>query len=79
MLCVLPVTIDTPGNRSAMPDADTSSWTGSERLASGIGEWVRSRSGVAQDALLAGRTGVRGEAGRVLVETEGGVDRWVSI
>ena len=76
---MLPVTVDTPGNRSAMPDADTSSWTPSERLASGIGEWVRSRSGAAQDALLAGGSTGAGEAGRVVVETEGGVDRWLSI
>ena len=27
VFCILPVTLDTPGNRKAMPDADTSTWT----------------------------------------------------
>lgn len=31
--CVLPGTIDTPGNRKAMPDADTSKWVSPDSLA----------------------------------------------
>jgi len=30
---VVPTTIDTPANRTAMPDADFSSWTPPERIA----------------------------------------------
>jgi dihydropteridine reductase len=32
-LCLLPITLDTPGNRAAMPGADTSSWTPVSELA----------------------------------------------
>lgn len=31
--CVVPGTIDTPGNRAAMPDADRRAWIGPERIA----------------------------------------------
>ncbi|MCK4801419.1 MAG: SDR family oxidoreductase [Anaerolineales bacterium] len=31
--CILPGTIDTPGNRKAMPDADTSKWVSPDSLA----------------------------------------------
>jgi len=34
--CVLPSIIDTPANRSAMPDADTTKWVRPERLAQTI-------------------------------------------
>jgi len=34
--CVLPVTLDTPGNRAEMPDADTSKWVPLEDLAETI-------------------------------------------
>lgn len=37
---ILPVTIDTPGNRSAMPDADTSSWTSPACIADKIVAWA---------------------------------------
>lgn len=35
--CVLPSTLDTPGNRTAMPDADPSRWVGLDALAEVIG------------------------------------------
>lgn len=38
---VAPSTIDTPANRAAMPDADFSSWTPPERIASAI-HWLAS-------------------------------------
>ena len=37
---VLPVTIDTPTNRTGMPDADFSSWTKPEDIAEEIESWV---------------------------------------
>ena len=38
--CILPVTIDTPTNRSAMPDADTSGWTPAEEIAKELCVWA---------------------------------------
>ncbi len=40
VVCILPVTLDTPGNRAAMPKADTSSWTPLETLAEKMHEWA---------------------------------------
>jgi dihydropteridine reductase len=37
---ILPVTIDTPANRAAMPDADTCSWTSPVRIAEEIVGWA---------------------------------------
>lgn len=39
-VCVLPVTIDTPGNRAAMPNADRGSWTPVEEIAERIFGWA---------------------------------------
>nr|AGU68181.1 6,7-dihydropteridine reductase [Herpetomonas muscarum] len=39
VLAVLPTTLDTPGNRSGMPDADTSSWTPLPAVAEQILLW----------------------------------------
>jgi NAD(P)-dependent dehydrogenase (short-subunit alcohol dehydrogenase family) len=36
---VVPTTIDTPANRTAMPDADFSSWTPPEQIAAAI-RWL---------------------------------------
>lgn len=38
---ILPVTIDTAANRSAMPDADTSTWTDPEDVARELMEWAQ--------------------------------------
>ena len=37
---ILPVTIDTPTNRNAMPDADTSTWTPAEEIARELCMWA---------------------------------------
>jgi dihydropteridine reductase len=37
---ILPVTIDTPTNRNAMPDADTSTWTPAEEIAQELCLWA---------------------------------------
>ena len=37
---ILPVTIDTPTNRTNMPDADTSTWTPAEEIARELCEWA---------------------------------------
>ena len=39
VLCMLPVTLDTPMNRSAMPDADRSTWTPLTAVADRVLEW----------------------------------------
>ena len=39
-LALLPGTIDTPGNRAAMPDADTSEWTPVSEIADKVLEWA---------------------------------------
>lgn len=39
-----PVTLDTPGNRAAMPDVDKSSWTPCDVVADKIGDWVEAKS-----------------------------------
>ncbi len=38
-VAVLPGVIDTPGNRSGMPDADTSSWTPAATIAEQVLQW----------------------------------------
>ncbi len=49
VLSVLPVTLDTPANRSSMPNADFSSWTPVSFVARTIHDWtladVRPESG----------------------------------
>jgi dihydropteridine reductase len=49
-LGVLPITIDTPGNRAGMPDADTSTWTPTAEIAGRVLAWV---SAVRADAATA--------------------------
>ena len=39
-----PITLDTPGNRAAMPDVDKSSWTPLDVVADKIGDWVEQKS-----------------------------------
>ncbi len=39
-VCVLPVTIDTPGNRAGMPGADFSNWTPVSEIAGTIVSWA---------------------------------------
>jgi len=39
VVCILPVTLDTPGNRTAMPNADHSAWTPTQVLAEKIFDW----------------------------------------
>eukprot|EP00668_Euglena_longa_P033107 GGOE01042624.1.p2 GENE.GGOE01042624.1~~GGOE01042624.1.p2 ORF type:complete len:151 (+),score=20.07 GGOE01042624.1:43-453(+) len=40
VVCLLPVTLDTPMNRSAMPDADRSTWTPLGVVAEQVLEWA---------------------------------------
>lgn len=37
---LLPVMIDTPGNRAAMPDADRGTWTPPEHIAAKVLAWA---------------------------------------
>lgn len=39
-VCILPVTIDTPGNRAGMPGADFSNWTPVSEIAGKITSWA---------------------------------------
>ena len=39
--CIMPLTLDTPTNRAAMPDADHSSWTPLATVADLLVNWVR--------------------------------------
>ena len=39
-LAILPVTIDTPGNRAGMPNADTSTWTPVDFIAKTVLGWI---------------------------------------
>ena len=47
---VVPFIIDTPQNRSAMPDADTSKWQTPEQIAGNIYEYIKAPSG--KDSLI---------------------------
>lgn len=38
--CILPQVIDTPGNREAMPDVDTSEWQPPEKIAQLVRSWA---------------------------------------
>jgi hypothetical protein len=42
--CVLPITIDTPSNRSAMPTADRSTWTPTASFANSVFAWANNVS-----------------------------------
>jgi NAD(P)-dependent dehydrogenase (short-subunit alcohol dehydrogenase family) len=50
--CVLPGTIDTPGNREAMPQADRSSWTSPAAIARVIAFLLSSESGAVTGAAI---------------------------
>ena len=41
MVTFAPVTLDTPGNRAAMPDADISTWTPLDVVAEKFEQWIR--------------------------------------
>jgi len=43
VIAVLPNTIDTPGNREAMPDADFSTWTPTDSFAEQIEKWCENK------------------------------------
>lgn len=60
---VLPVTIDTPANRAAMPGADTSTWTPPAEIAERVLAWTEDATSVASGAL-------------VVPETAAGVTTW---
>ncbi len=51
--CVLPSTMDTPGNRAAMPDADRSGWIPVESVADAIAFLVRDESAHVNGTLMA--------------------------
>lgn len=50
--CILPSTMDTPGNRAAMPDSDRSGWVPVESVADAIAFLVRDESAHVTGALL---------------------------
>ena len=45
-VCILPTILKTPANRAAMPDADTSTWTDLETVASQICNWCENPASV---------------------------------
>eukprot|EP01113_Clastostelium_recurvatum_P006266 TRINITY_DN1283_c0_g1_i1.p1 TRINITY_DN1283_c0_g1~~TRINITY_DN1283_c0_g1_i1.p1 ORF type:complete len:246 (+),score=62.38 TRINITY_DN1283_c0_g1_i1:49-738(+) len=49
---VLPITLDTPANRSAMPKADTSTWTPLGEVASKVQEWASGNGTPASGSLI---------------------------
>lgn len=51
--CVLPSTMDTPGNRAAMPDADRSGWVPVESVADAIAFLARDESAHVNGTLVA--------------------------
>jgi len=51
--CVLPSTMDTPGNRAAMPDADRSGWVPVESVADAIAFLARDEAGHVNGTLVA--------------------------
>ncbi|KAK7197118.1 quinonoid dihydropteridine reductase [Novymonas esmeraldas] len=52
VLTILPATLDTPGNRGAMPDADRSSWTPLDDVARRIVEWSSGEGRPASGSLV---------------------------
>ncbi|KAJ3183193.1 hypothetical protein HDU85_002219 [Gaertneriomyces sp. JEL0708] len=48
---LLPTMLDTPGNRSAMPNADTSSWTPLEHIAEQLWRWASKKDNATNGAL----------------------------
>lgn len=42
--CILPTTIDTPGNRAGMPDADMSTWIPPTKLADLVSAWAKNEN-----------------------------------
>merc|ERR1712227_571102 len=51
-LAILPVTLDTPMNRKFMPDADKSTWTSMEFLASLFHDWIKGSGRPASGSLV---------------------------
>lgn len=49
---ILPVTLDTPANRAAMPKADFSSWTPCSTVAEEIGKWCQDTELIKQNGSL---------------------------
>jgi dihydropteridine reductase len=69
---VLPITIDTPANRDAMPDADFSSWTSPEDMAMKIFEWqmaphLRPLPGPLMNVVTTGNVSEWAEASRLRI------------
>lgn len=52
VLAILPTTLDTPGNRVAMPDADRSTWTPLDSVAEQILQWSNGVSRPASGSLV---------------------------
>eukprot|EP00835_Amoeboradix_gromovi_P003085 NODE_192_length_15450_cov_0.476355.p6 type:complete len:219 gc:universal NODE_192_length_15450_cov_0.476355:2782-3438(+) len=44
VICLLPITLDTPSNRKYMGDMDTSTWTPMPIIAKQVNEWYKSNS-----------------------------------
>lgn len=50
--CILPVTLDTTANRSAMPNADFSTWTPMTAISSMFEIWLKDRKAVNNGSLI---------------------------
>lgn len=64
---IAPVTLDTPGNREAMPDADFTKWTPMEHIAEQISAWAAGEGGGPEHGAI------------YRLETEAGETRYVAI
>ncbi len=64
---LLPVMIDTPGNRASMPDADRGSWTPVAHIADKVLQWALGEHRPARGALVRVTT-TNGQADTVFEE-----------
>lgn len=65
-IAILPVMLDTPTNRNAMPNADTSGWTPLSHVAEKVNQWLGGKE-IPENGEL------------VKVETVGGVTTWKAV
>ena len=52
VVCILPVTLDTPGNRANMPGADTATWTPLSAVSTKLFEWAEGQGRPASGSLV---------------------------
>ncbi|KRY76930.1 Protein PTCD3 -like protein, mitochondrial [Trichinella pseudospiralis] len=68
-LAILPVTLDTPANRKAMPKADTSSWTQLSYIVDMISVWISDYDSRPKSGSLIKLTTVNGNTKSVTLDT----------